>query len=173
MASCNLSMGHRQKTLVGGCFVFCFVFSTFPPVLAAAAFGDSSCYRLARLGVELDPTLPSAPWFLTWRVYREARLLPAMPPRAVWDHSHLQGFLLAAPGCHECCLSTGLQPVARHFPLASRICLVGRADGCRRLDFPSKGTEQRGEVFTAGFCRSLAELRLSLLLFLWFSLLLS
>ena len=105
------------------------------------------------LGCSRIPALPSAPCSLTWRACWAAALLPTVLPRAVQHR-----FLPAAPGCHECRLSTALQPVALHF-----LWQTGSTDERPWSDCPAKSTEKRGEVFTPGFCRSLAELRPSLL----------
>lgn len=83
VACCHLSMCHRQKTLVGGVFCFVLLFFYLPQCWLLVLSGTAVAYRLARLGVQMDPTLPSALCFLTWRVCVEACLLPAEPPRAV------------------------------------------------------------------------------------------
>lgn len=167
MACCTFSTGHRRKTYGVAFFVLVFFFPP-PTLLAAGAFKDSSHHRLGRSG------------FSRIILCRDHAFRPGeCVGKAVSSQPRHREQLGITPTFRTSCwqaqgvTSDALHtsPVGgRHFPLANRICLVGRAGRGGQAFQP--GVLKRGErSLLPGFEWSPAELQLLPHAFLWFSLL--
>lgn len=142
---------------MGGAFFVLFFFP-LPTVLAAGAFKDSSHYRLAGLGFRRTILLCFVHAFRPEQCVEKPVSSPPGRRKQLGITPTLETSCWQAQGVtsdafHTSPIGGPVLPFGKQ-DLLSGTCWQGQSD------FPAKCTEEGGEVFTARFCGSPAELQL-------------